>query len=220
MGSPHNRFGMKLDSKYFDRIRMKPDEDQLLRDRVPTCEWLDCERPGKFPAPMGRSREGEYHYFCLDHVRQYNKSYNYFSGMEDSELISSHRQALYGDRPTWRLGRNSWVHVRGGRNRHEARHNGGFRYNAHFIDPFDLVGDGDTGTRSSEPPRRLAHNAERKALRVLGLDENAHPKEVKLQFKRLVKLHHPDANQGCREREEKLIEIIQAYDYLKNSGFL
>jgi DnaJ-class molecular chaperone len=62
-------------------------------------------------------------------------------------------------------------------------------------------------------------NAERKALDALGLEADASPEEAKARFKALVKRHHPDANGGDRSSEDKLREIIQAYNYLKSSGF-
>ncbi|MDH3579214.1 MAG: molecular chaperone DnaJ, partial [Hyphomicrobiales bacterium] len=74
---------MKLDSKYFDCIRVKPDEDRRSHDEHPSCDWSGCTRAAQHPAPRGRDREGQYFNFCLDHVRQYNKSYNYFNGMSD-----------------------------------------------------------------------------------------------------------------------------------------
>ena len=43
---------------------------------------------------------------------------------------------------------------------------------------------------------------------------------IKAKFKALVKLHHPDANGGDRRSEEKLREIIQAYNYLKQAGLV
>ena len=43
--------------------------------------------------------------------------------------------------------------------------------------------------------------------------------EIKARFKLLVKRHHPDANGGDRTCEDKLREIIQAYNYLKSVGF-
>jgi DnaJ-class molecular chaperone len=44
--------------------------------------------------------------------------------------------------------------------------------------------------------------------------------EIKARFKMLVKRHHPDANNGDRATEDKLREIIQAYNYLKTTGML
>ena len=53
----------------------------------------------------------------------------------------------------------------------------------------------------------------------MGLEPNATASEVKNRFKALVKRHHPDANAGDRSTEDRLVEIIQAYNYLKSSGF-
>jgi DnaJ-class molecular chaperone len=58
-----------------------------------------------------------------------------------------------------------------------------------------------------------------KALHSLGLEEGASSEEVKTRYKTLVKRLHPDANGGSRETEDKLKEVIQAYDYLCSSGF-
>jgi len=62
-------------------------------------------------------------------------------------------------------------------------------------------------------------NAERKALEALGLEGDVSPQEVKTRFKALVKRHHPDANGGDRSCEDRLREIIQAYNYLKSAKF-
>ena len=58
-------------------------------------------------------------------------------------------------------------------------------------------------------------NAERKALQVMGLGSDATLEIVKAKYKALVKQHHPDANGGDRSTEDRLIEIIKAYNYLK-----
>ena len=72
-----------------------------------------------------------------------------------------------------------------------------------------------------EPRRRdrVVHNAERKALEALGLEPEVTAQEIKARFKMLVKRHHPDANGGDRSTEDRLREIIQAYNYLKSIGF-
>ena len=60
-------------------------------------------------------------------------------------------------------------------------------------------------------------NAERKALHELGWKRAPSKVEIKARFKVLVKRHHPDANGGDRAMEDKLREIIQAYNYLKSA---
>ena len=62
---------------------------------------------------------------------------------------------------------------------------------------------------------RKVMNAERKALQVMGLTAEATLEDVKAKYKALVKQHHPDANGGDRSTEDRLIEIIKAYNYLK-----
>ncbi len=70
-----------------------------------------------------------------------------------------------------------------------------------------------------KPQQRMVRNVERKALETLGLEASATTAEVKARFKVLVKRHHPDANGGDRSSEDRLVEIIQAYNYLKTIGF-
>ena len=205
---------MKLESKYFDGIRVKPEEDRLLRDKKPACEWPGCEGIGKHPAPKGRDSEGDYHYFCTTHVRQYNKQYNYFSGMQDPEIADWRKQDETGHRPTWKLGENSWATHNGGKKRRSGKARG----EQTAADPFDLLNGQNRGTQPQRPSRSIK-NAELKALHTLGLDETATGDKVKVQYKTLVKRLHPDANGGSRANEDKLREIIQAYDYLKKVKF-
>ena len=56
-----------------------------------------------------------------------------------------------------------------------------------------------------------------KALFTLELDANATEAIIKSRYKELVKRHHPDANGGDRSSEDKLREIIQAYNYLRSN---
>jgi DnaJ domain len=198
---------MKLDSKYFDRIRVKPGRDRAKRERLPPCEWIGCEEPGLHKAPKGRDREGEYHRFCMTHVQQYNKSYNFFAGMPDAAVSDWLKDATTGHRPTWKLGENSANGINTGR-----------RAKAQTRDPFGLFGE-DGKPVSPGAEKRNARNAEVKALHTLGLDDAATPEMAKSQYKTLVKRLHPDANGGSRANEDTLRNVIQAYDYLRNSGF-
>jgi curved DNA-binding protein CbpA len=208
---------MKSDSPLFDGIRVKPDKDRRLRSQCPACEWPNCKAPGTHRAPKGRLREQEYWRFCLDHVREYNHSYNFFDGMSLDDIAKYQRDAVIGHRPTWKMGMN------GGRptsRSHSARFQpelGG------ATDPFGVFrefgGPGGARPDAERTEARAVRNAERKALDSLGLEASASAEEVKTRFKALVKRHHPDANGGDRSSEDKLREIIQAYQYLKSIGF-
>jgi curved DNA-binding protein CbpA len=205
---------MKFDSPIFDRIRVKPSHDRRSRTDRTACEWPGCACAATHRAPKGRLREGEYWRFCLEHVREYNHSYNYFAGMSDDAVARFQKDAVTGHRPTWKLGQNG----KQPRSAETRRFYSAFDATA---DPFGIFGEGSEGSRRAEPTRerRVVRNAERKALQTLGLDGVAKPSDVKARFKLLVKRHHPDANGGDRTCEDKLREIIQAYNYLKSAGF-
>jgi hypothetical protein len=198
---------MKFDSPLFDRIRVKPRQDQRPRKAVHMCEWPGCGRPGEHRAPKGRGREGEHWHYCLDHVREYNQSYNFFEGMSEEAVLKYQKDAITGHRPTWKMGTG------------KGQETGRF-YADGASDPFGMFHE--LGTRARFTPHqetRTIRNAERKAFDTLGLDLDADRHAIKAKFKDLVKRHHPDANGGDRSTEDRLVEIIQAYNYLKSAGF-
>lgn len=216
----HNSSAMKLESKYFDMIRIKParEEREPADEARPVCQWKGCERPGAHRAPKGRAREGEFYLFCTDHVRQYNSSYNYFEGMKDTEVEKFQRDAAYGHRPTWKLGENAWRDgTRRGTTGEEAQGFSDTRSaNAQSFHAFRAK----QARAEARRPQRKLKPLERKSFQALGLAENASKDEIKARFKLLVKQHHPDANGGDRGSEDKLREIIQAYNYLKQVGLV
>ncbi len=213
---------MGTNSPLFDRIRVKPDEDRRLRAELPGCQWPGCDAPATHRAPKGRLRASEYWRFCLEHVREYNNSYNFFAGMSEDAIAKYQKEAITGHRPTWKMGSIGGIGGIGGR-RAARRGAGDFRASGWAADdPFVLFGE--TGARWSGHARRAPEgrtilNAQRRALGVLGLESDAKRSDIKTKFKVLVKRHHPDANGGDRGSEERLREIIQAYNYLKSAGF-
>ena len=214
----HNLQSMKRDSKYFDMIRIKParEESAKAKPEQSACQWKGCDSPGQHRAPMGRGRDGQFYLFCTDHVRQYNASYNYFDGMSDKDVAKFQKEAVYGHRPTWKVGENSWAkgERRGGSNAEAEQFGEQRAANAQGFHAFRARQAREEARR----PRRKLKPIEKKSLQALELPEDASPSEIKAQYKALVKRHHPDANGGDRGSEDKLREIIQAYNYLKQVG--
>jgi DnaJ domain len=207
---------MTTDSPLFDRIRVKPDQDRRLRAELPACQWPRCSTPATHRAPKGRLRANEYWRFCLEHVREYNNSYNFFAGMSEDAIAKYQKEALTGHRPTWKIGSI-------GSTRRDSRRSSDSGASGWAADdPFALFGDGAapwSGQAKRAPEARTVLNAQRRALGVLGLEGDAKRADIKARFKVLVKRHHPDANGGDRTSEERLREIIQAYNYLKSAGY-
>ena len=199
---------MNLNSRLFDSIRVKP-ETKTAAAAAPQqarCDYPGCNKDGEFRAPQGRDREGQFFCFCLDHVREYNASYNYFNGMSVEDVAVYQRDALTGHRPTWTMGSN--------------RSAKGFREDGEGeSDPLGMFrarAGTRPGSRRREPIKPRVGVAALKALDQLGLDETAGAPTVKARFKDLVKQLHPDANGGDRSNEDRLREIIRAYNYLKS----
>jgi DnaJ domain len=201
---------MKLDSKYFDSIRTKAADTQP-RPAGPPCMWKGCQAVGAHRAPMGRGQENKYYLFCLEHVRQFNASYNYFEGWSSADVEAFQKDAIIGHRPTWKTGTHTGAH--------------GSASGAAFKD-----GTEDPHALFKRRGRRIGENGasdvrrlrpiEKKSLEALDLAETADRVQIKAKFKELVKLHHPDANGGDKRSENKLREIIQAYNYLKQAGLV
>jgi hypothetical protein len=95
---------MDLNSRLFDRIRVKPAERAPEKAPTTPCSFPGCSAEGVFRAPKGREREGEYFSFCRDHVREYNASYDYFRGMDDASMARYRQADAVGHRPTWKMG--------------------------------------------------------------------------------------------------------------------
>nr|WP_222877503.1 DnaJ domain-containing protein [Terrihabitans soli] len=203
---------MKLDSPWFDGIRAAKKPSQAEAKAIPGgCDHPGCAQKGEFKAPKGRDREGQYFNFCVQHVREYNQSYNYFRNMDDDQIQAWQKDSLTGHRPTWTMG----VNKQGSARPHSTHP----RYaNWNFADPYNLFGK-EPG-RPAEPQKasRTLKKVELNALQELGVEETATAEEIKTRFKTLVKRLHPDANGGDRGTEDKLRAVIQAYNYLKQAG--
>lgn len=166
-----------------------------------SCEWPGCEEEALHRAPQSRERLHEYRWFCLEHVREYNKSWNYYAGMSEAEIDRLNRLDTIWQRPTWKLGTGPTF-----------RRNGESAYKDDF--GFFDEEEEESG-RQRQHPRHNADTEEGRALAALGLEATASFAEIKVRYKELVKLLHPDANKGRSDDEERLKLINQAYATLR-----
>ncbi|MBX2834081.1 MAG: J domain-containing protein [Micavibrio sp.] len=162
-----------------------------------------CMGVGEHKAPKHRGLN-EYYMFCVDHVREYNKSWNYFDGLSDDEVQEHMYKSMYGDRPTWKYGVNG--------NAEDELYDKIWR-SYHGEDAPPHRGE-------SEKERRDKFHAthktpEHEALAVMGLEPPVDLKAIKVRYKELAKKHHPDLNKGCQKSEEQLKKINMAYTVLR-----
>lgn len=178
-------------SKYFN-----PQKEENVRK----CDFPGCEEKGEYRAPKDKSLK-EYHWFCLKHVREYNKEWNYYSDMSAEEVAEQTKREKLWERPTWEFGKNPTGKAR---------------------DPFDLFNEERTDNQYHDfaSSRMSGHKGiispEKKAADTLGLKYPFTMEELKQKYKELAKKYHPDTNAGEKIFEEKFKEINEAYRILKD----
>jgi len=72
--------------------------------RIRLCDHPSCGQAGDYRAPKNRDRLNEYYFFCLEHVRAYNKAWDFLSGLSSTEIETYMREATVWERPSWPLG--------------------------------------------------------------------------------------------------------------------
>ena len=180
------------------------------RDGLRLCDAPGCAGLGEFRAPRSRDELTDYYWFCMDHVRAYNAQWNFYAGMSESDIEKQIRADTTWRRPTWPLG------VNGGR-RHRVRlDEPGIDFGAFGQEEWDRERiRSEHAANGGWRPRPGSDEAE--ALAILDLDPPVTKDAVKARYKSLVKRHHPDANGGNREAEERLKIINRAYSVLRAS---
>lgn len=188
-------------------IRIKPDAPAPAPTARP-CAKKGCNGEGAFRVPQSRDRLNEHLWFCREHAREHNETWDYFQGMSQSDIEAFAVDAMTGHRPTWPLGKRA-AHVHG--------QNGGQR----LRDTHRLFGDAfnqEARNAGNVHGTRPLTGPQARALDVLNLEADASLHQIKARYKELVKRFHPDANGGDRGSEERLKRVIQAYGVLRASG--
>lgn len=178
------------------------------------CEVPGCGAPGRYRAPFSPDRLDEYRWFCLDHVRDYNRAWDFFgdrSGAEIDRQVEADR--LWG-RPTWAFAGGAGPRI--ALNPHlDGR---AWRRLGRF-DPLDLLGSNGTinGGGAEEARQRALGRDERRALEILGASALMAKSEIRRLYKELVKALHPDTNGGSRADESRLQKVFWAWGVIRAS---
>ena len=161
------------------------------------CDWENCDQIGSYKAPLEKDNSKKYRLLCLEHIKLFNKKWNYFSDMSDQQIEYFVKSDL-----TW----------------HKATKSFGSSENFFNILWNNALEDKLNIFKSSgfkEYTKTQLSNTDRDALDIMGLKYDVKWEEIQKQFKTLVKKFHPDKNQGNKKFEEKLKKITLAYSQLK-----
>lgn len=181
--------------------------------RVPrqeACAIAGCSQPGEFRAPAGHqpSFDGppRYRWLCLDHIREFNTSYDYFAGMSADQIYAaqSPTHGWESESRTFRAAGSADLPPRW----------------ADFKDPIDAIGarfrqrmnEAREEQRMASDPRFTRD--EHRALKVMGLTPDADRRTLRRRYAELLRRYHPDKNGGDRGHEKALQAVIEAYTAL------
>ena len=173
------------------------------------CDSPGCDEPGEFRAPGSRSPSfdgpGDWRWFCLEHVREFNSDYDWFEGMTPDEILAAQSPVAGWARET----------------RAFRPDGGGVPRWADFDDPLDAI-----GARAADIRKRAAGwrdfarftPTERDALGVMGLGPRTDRHELRKRYSTLVRRYHPDRNGGDRSHEAVLQRVVEAYQLLRKAA--
>ena len=164
------------------------------------CDWNNCLEEGLYKAPKERDNSKDYRLLCLKHVKEFNKSWNYFTGMSDEQIIDFLRSDMTWHKPTQSFGSSDNFFK--------------ILWNNALKDEMDKLKFNNDFNNMN---KFKFNNNDIKAFHILGVTVGLKWEKVQEKFKKLVKKFHPDMNSGNKKFEDKLKVITLAYTQLKNT---
>ena len=162
------------------------------------CEWDNCNESGEFKAPLEKDNSRKYRWLCEEHIKLFNKNWNYFDGMRQNEIEDFLKSDLTWHRPTQKFGSSD--------NFFNILWNNALNDKFVFFKQEKITnGLGD----------RKLNEKDKDAFIIMGLELNASWLTIQKKFKTLVKKFHPDRNAGNKKFDDKLKKITLAYSHLK-----
>ncbi len=161
------------------------------------CDWENCDQPGNYRAPVEKDNSKNYRLLCLEHIKLFNKKWNYFFDMTDQQIEYFIKSDL-----TWHKSTKSFS---------SSDNFFNILWNNALEDKLNIF----KSTGFKEYTKTNLTSTDRDALAVMELKYDSKWEEIQKQFKTLVKKYHPDKNLGSRKFEDKLKKITLAYSQLK-----
>ena len=172
------------------------------KEQFKECDKENCNKKGEFKAPKSRLELNNYYYFCIEHIKEYNKSWDFYKGLSVNQIESSMREDIIWNRPSWPLKGNPQKVMEQINNFFDTEFNGlNAKENGHKYFKNKLLDENLTKDESQ-------------ALELLNLKLPLSLDKIKKNYKKLVKIFHPDVNGNNKTAEEKFKEINKSYKTL------
>ena len=162
------------------------------------CEWQNCKEIGSCKAPVEKDNSKNYRWLCEKHIISFNKSWDYFDGMNQGEIEDFLKSDMTWHRPTQKFGSSdNFFNI---------------LWNNALNDKFNFFKQ-EKNTHSLNEKKLSEKDVD--AFKIMELELNASWPIIQKKFKTLVKKFHPDKNSGNKQFEDKLKKITLAYSHLR-----
>ena len=163
------------------------------------CEWENCNEKGDYKAPIEKDNSKNHRWLCKEHIKLFNKSWDYFDGMNQGEIEDFLKSDMTWHRPTQQFG--------------SSENFFNILWNNALEDKMNIF----NSSNFKDFQKTKLSSKEKDAFDILDLNYSAKWTEIQQKFKYLVKKYHPDKNNGNKKFEDKLKKITLAYSQLKNN---
>ena len=165
---------------------------ELKECKEKICDQENCDKIAIYKAPKSVNSK-TYYFFCKEHIKIYNKRWNYFAGKSQTEIYDYLKNEMYIHKPTRPMS-----------DRVSSKINFDFSYI--FENKFEY---------RKKNQSKVANDDLGKALNLFKLKLPFSMQELKKSYKELVKENHPDIHGGDIKKDSLLKKINNYYKNLK-----
>ncbi len=161
------------------------------------CHEKGCSNAGEYMAPKSPNSNEKY-FFCHDHIKLYNKRWNFFAGKSQKQIYDFQKNDFFEGRPTRPFSQ-------------------GYGSKIKFEFKYDLDHEKIKFKRRNKfifNNNKKNNSKILKALEIFSLNDDFNEKMLKKRYKELVKKYHPDINKSLLDKDSKIKEINNAYNFL------
>ena len=165
--------------------------------KIRLCQEKDCLNEGEYEAPKS-PHSNEKYFFCLKHIKIYNKRWNYFAGKSQKQIYDFQRNDSFEGRPTRPF---------------SYGHGSKIKFEFEFSLDHEKL-KFKRKNKSFFSKNKNNDSKVQKALKIFSLNFDFSEKILKKRYKELVKKYHPDLNKSFLNKDSKIKEINNAYNFL------